>query len=242
MPYTVCQKKDILPRVRLERDTPKPNAKPGAKSNAKAKAKPKPKPKAKPKPKPKAKLKAKLKAKPEPKPIVFHFSSTPTTDHLLEKIWRAAHGTRFQTSARQFTNLLHSREVSGGEGVYGIPSSSVVDRFVARDTLFDYNISNSSDVADVWTRSLLLSRENTRKRASSGATVWSAHELENIARVFADVCFFRFVYEDMSTEQPSRDVTAATEDALIVRRIISTSILGGERIDALELLRLFAMF
>lgn len=227
MPYTVCEKNNVLPRVRLQHNKPK------------AKAKPRPKPKPKAKPKPNAKPKVKPKPKPKAKPIVFHFSGTPVTDHLLEKLWRGARGTRFETSARQFTELLQSREASGGEGVYGMPPSSVVDRFVARDALFDYNLDDGSDVADVWRRSLLLSRENTRARANSGAAVLSAHELE---RVFADVCFFRFVYEDMSTGQPSRDVTAATEDALIVQRIISTKITGGEPVDVLELLRLFAMF
>lgn len=171
----------------------------------------------------------------------------PPRDTTLDTIKDALQGTRFAASVGQLVEILESKERATSPDIYGASASTLVERFVARDAAFDYGLDKTGDMVAAWKVGLELCKRRTQERASDGQAMFyvSDYPGEDIARVFADVCFYRYAYEDLSSASASTDVTTATEDAETVKLIVETKILGvglGQLIDIVELLRLFAMF
>lgn len=163
----------------------------------------------------------------------------PQANSALEKVRHSTQGTRFAVSVQRLTDLLRTRE--------GTADADVVEMFIGRDSSLKYETSYSGgDIIQEWKAVLDLCRRRTSIRASGGELMLYVHDYaaENIARVVADACFIRYASEDIAAAQASSDVTAATDDANTVVRIIEKFVLakGVAPIDMAELLRLLAMF
>lgn len=161
---------------------------------------------------------------------------TAPDDLTLERVQLAADGTRFQASEKVLTAII--------SGDYGVSASNLVQQFVtSRGTQQRQEITDDDrDIVQVWRDRLHLAREKSRARSVGGKIILPADRHENIKRVIADVCFLKFVYDDVSAEPSSADLSAAVQHANMVEKIIDKHELAHEAIDAVELLLLFTVF
>lgn len=162
----------------------------------------------------------------------------PQEDGALQKVRRGTQGTRFAASVQRLTDLLRT-----GEG----SNVAILEMFIGRDSSLKYDTGYSGgDVVGEWKAALDLCRRRTSIRAGGGELMVYVHDYaaEDISRVVADACFLRYASEDIAAAPASSDVTAATDDANTVVRIIDKFVLakGLAPIDMVELLRLLAMF
>lgn len=169
----------------------------------------------------------------------------PTRDTTLDRVKAALKGTRFAASVARLLDVLQSEDRKNSPGIYGTDPDRLVESFVTRDHMLDYGLDKSRDIVETWKVGLELCKSRTLERAMSGQAMFYIADFPggDIARVIADMCFFRYAYEDVS-RSTSGGVTAAKQDADTVALIIETKILGNSAasIDVVELLRLFAMF
>ncbi|CAM9709951.1 unnamed protein product [Ectocarpus sp. 6 AP-2014] len=167
----------------------------------------------------------------------------PPRDSVMDRVLHASEGTRFLASLGLLTGLLQQwDDVSDSLSVYG-GAKVLLEQFVASRELFARKVDeNGGDIAQIWRRELRLHRDNTRARIHDGKPILRVDDHENMASVVADVCFLRFVYEDVSVYPSSVDLSAATQHARIVEEIIKTKVFGGEAIHVVQLLQLLTMF
>lgn len=167
----------------------------------------------------------------------------PPRDLVMDRVQHASEGTRFLASLDLLTRLLQQwDEVSNSLGSYG-GAKGLLEQFVAARDLFPRRADeNGGDIVQIWRRELRLYRDDTRARMHDGKPILRVDDHENMARVLADVCFLRFVYEDVSADASSVDLSAATQHAKIVEEIIKTKVFGGAPIHVVGLLRLLTIF
>lgn len=155
----------------------------------------------------------------------------PARDAVLEKVRNAVNGTRFGTSLSLLRRVMQPGE-----------DARLLERFITGDATLRYGLSQGS-VVNMWKEGLALSKRRTQQHYSEGRVMVDDFSEGDISRVFADLCFTRFVYEDLSNASDLGDVGNASDDADIVMQIIERKILGGtEGVDLVEMMRLFSMF
>lgn len=167
----------------------------------------------------------------------------PPRDLVMDRLQHASEGTRFLASLELLTALLQQwDDVSDSLSVYG-GAKGVLEQFVASRGLFVRRVDeDGGDMVQTWRWELRLRRDNTRALIHYGKPILRVDDHENMASVVADVCFLRFVYEDVSAYPSSVDLSAATQHARIVEEIIKTKVFGGEAIHVVELLQLLSIF
>lgn len=174
----------------------------------------------------------------------------PYRDTVLDKVIEGIKDTRFEESMSRLVGILGSKYRRPGTGVYGMGPTKLVQSFVTKDRLFNYNydgVDEAAGIVETWKHGLEKCKSRTRERDGLGETMFYLSdyldETISIARLIADICFVRYAYEDLSENPGSNGVSSATEDSRVVEQIVVYKVLKeGHPMDIVEVLRLFAVF
>jgi len=153
-----------------------------------------------------------------------------------EEVWSS--GTEYDESRGTLLSILTPRWREGGT-----EPSIFLEKFITGDSTIAYNVDGEADIVQKWGQALQQCSETSRLQGGALDVLDYAQRGVAVAKIVAQVCYIRYLYEDISTGL-NLDESTALGDARLVEEIIQKAIInaGLSPIGLVELLRLLAVF